>query len=707
MTTTPGAAPEQRADAGPLGRTALVTAVLLALVALSVLPPQWELGRDMWWPTLGLSAALLVYLGRRRFPACLVALTVLLAPLLALAYDLSPATAVGATTTVTAPALLAAWLLDPGGRVGALPASTFGSRRFHLVVLGVGLLCALVAYPFVVGTRGSGAALPVCALAFVTAVTALLVVLPLLSAPGRRAAAAGRVELLAQRAALVLVVAAIFWPTTGVGLIFLLFPVLGWGGLRAGQRETHLQVFGTSVAAYVLTLAGHGPLAADLPGNLPPAFSDVTLFLFIASLSYLVVPLAQTVDRLSAVTRQQERSETTVERMLDSATRTVFVATDADGRMTHYNDGARQTLGYAAADVLGRSPAMFHTAAEVARQAAHFATPPDHTAVVMAQVASRERRDWEFVRQDGEVRMISLELNQITAPGGRVLGYIASGEDITERLRAQEALVTALDREHQSVVRLQEVDHVKQELVSNVSHELRTPITSISGYVELLADGSLGDLSPSQRDAVDRIERNTARLGLLVEDLLLLSRAEARQLDLVQDEVDLVGVAGEAVELLDELVRSRDLAVATTLPEAPVTVVGDPVALERVVTNLVSNAVKFTPDGGRVAVCVSAEGGAGAGVPPAAVLEVSDTGMGISEEDQAQLFTRFFRAAEATDSAIQGTGLGLSIVHAIVEQHGGEVAIASQPGAGTTVTVRLPLAAPEAPGRATGPVTSR
>jgi signal transduction histidine kinase len=124
------------------------------------------------------------------------------------------------------------------------------------------------------------------------------------------------------------------------------------------------------------------------------------------------------------------------------------------------------------------------------------------------------------------------------------------------------------------------------------------------------------------------------------------------------------------------------------LPAEPVPIVGDAPALERVVMNLLSNAIKFTPDDGRVTVEVSQNG-------EGALLVVSDTGMGISDEDQQHLFTRFFRSTAATEQAIQGTGLGLSIVHSIVSQHGGAVSVDSAAGKGTKVTVVLPQGAPQ------------
>jgi PAS domain S-box-containing protein len=418
-------------------------------------------------------------------------------------------------------------------------------------------------------------------------------------------------------------------------------------------------------------------------GGLPHDLAPAILYLFVAAACYLTVPLSMTVQRLVHVTDQATRAASTIQLMLDSATGTLFIATDVSGRITHYNSGAANALGYTFEEVVGRSPKMFHTTAEIARQAQHFGVPEDHNLVVLAQVKSGERHDWEFRHKDGSPRIASLSVSEIIGPSGRVQGYIATGEDITERMRAQEVLEAALEREHASVLRLQEVDHVKQELVSNVSHELRTPITSISGYTELLADGDLGELNAPQVDAVDRIGRNTERLGVLVEDLLTLSRAEAGELALAGDAVDLRGATRDAFELMEEQWRSRSLVARLRLPESPVVVRGDGAALERVAVNLINNAVKFTPDGGHVTVRVKVDG-------DQAVLEVADTGLGIPEEDQEHLFTRFFRASAATEHAIQGSGLGLSIVHAIVTRHGGQVTVDSAVGVGTTVRVLLP-----------------
>jgi PAS domain S-box-containing protein len=519
-------------------------------------------------------------------------------------------------------------------------------------------------------------------MSFLSALTAQLTVLPMLIRGSGRAPAAGVPERLLQRILLVVLVPLVFVPTTRLGVAFTIFPLLGWAAIRSSRRETHVQMFLVCVAAYALTFSGRGPLAGPLNG-VDESFTPALLYVFMAAACYMTVPLTMTVERLSTMSGHATRTAMTVERLLDAASGALIIATDANGRITHYNTGAQQALGYTPEKLVGHTPALFHSQKELELQAAHFGVTADHATIVLEMVRRGERRDWEFIREDGRARMVSLTLSEVSDPDGEVIGYIGAGEDITERLRTEEALRTALEREHASVLRLEEVDHVKQELVSNVSHELRTPITSISGYAELLADGSLGDLNPGQVDAVHRIGRNTGRLGLLVEDLLTLSKAESGQLELEHEKVDLRTVVKDAREMFDEVLRTRALDVALVVPDEPVVVLGDAHALERVVANLMGNAIKFTPDGGQVTLTVTP-------ASDQAMVMVRDTGMGIPLEDQRHLFTRFFRASAATEHAIQGTGLGLSIVHAIVTRHGGTVLIDSAPGSGTTVTVSLP-----------------
>ena len=230
--------------------------------------------------------------------------------------------------------------------------------------------------------------------------------------------------------------------------------------------------------------------------------------------------------------------------------------------------------------------------------------------------------------------------------------------------------------------RLRELDRLKDEFVSLVSHELRTPLTSIRGYVELLLDDG-ETLTADQRRFLEIVDRNSERLLELVADLLFLAQIEAGKLVIEVESVDLNQVVEECVETSSPAADARGIRLSAHLDRVP-TIQGDRARLAQVLDNLVSNAVKFTPRGGRVDVRLDAEG-------ETAVLEVEDTGLGIPADEQGQLFDRFFRSSNATQNAIPGTGLGLTITKAIVERHGGLIEVDSAENVGTTVRVRLPL----------------
>jgi signal transduction histidine kinase len=228
--------------------------------------------------------------------------------------------------------------------------------------------------------------------------------------------------------------------------------------------------------------------------------------------------------------------------------------------------------------------------------------------------------------------------------------------------------------------RLRELDRMKDEFVASVSHELRTPLTSISGYVELLRDDdTLGD---EQERMLEIVDRNADRLLRLVSDLLFVAHAEDAESERATLELDLMELARDAVEAAGPRARSGDVTLELHGGSAPLR--GDPIRLSQVIDNLVSNAIKFTPGGGRVDLRIGLH-------DETVVLSVADTGMGIPEAEQADLFQRFFRTRGANHAAIQGTGLGLSIAKQIVESHGGTIGFTSREGLGTTFTVELPV----------------
>jgi two-component system, OmpR family, phosphate regulon sensor histidine kinase PhoR len=253
--------------------------------------------------------------------------------------------------------------------------------------------------------------------------------------------------------------------------------------------------------------------------------------------------------------------------------------------------------------------------------------------------------------------------------------------EVVEALQAISGLVAQVLERRRAAA---DAQRLKDEFFALVSHELRTPLTSIVGYLELLIEEEAGEISPDQRRFLGVIERNARRLQRLVGDLLFAAQVEAGTLSLDRESVDLEEVVREAVATgRPRADRAQVELVADTGDVPPVE--GDPDRLGQVVDNLVSNAIKFTPAGGRITVRLCRQDGR-------ARIEVQDTGIGIPAAEQARLFERFYRASSATERSIPGIGLGLSISRAIAEAHGGAIVFESQEGSGTTFTVELPIA---------------
>jgi signal transduction histidine kinase len=234
--------------------------------------------------------------------------------------------------------------------------------------------------------------------------------------------------------------------------------------------------------------------------------------------------------------------------------------------------------------------------------------------------------------------------------------------------------------------RLLELDRLKDEFVATASHELRTPLTSLSGYLEMSLDPAEGPLSPTRESHLRIVQRNADRLAALVDQLLFLARADSHPLELDRQPVDLADLLNEAAETARPAAAAKNISLVTA-GEARQGVLADRPQLMRIVDNLVANAVKFTPDGGSVRLATRCEGGA-------AVVEVTDTGLGIPRAEQSDLFNRFFRGTNAIEKAIPGSGLGLAISQVIAEAHGSTIQLESTAGAGSTFRLVLPLAAP-------------
>jgi signal transduction histidine kinase len=240
--------------------------------------------------------------------------------------------------------------------------------------------------------------------------------------------------------------------------------------------------------------------------------------------------------------------------------------------------------------------------------------------------------------------------------------------------------------ERAELERLRALLEDQETLIALVAHELRAPLASIEGYVEVLLDGELGELSAEQARALDVVGRNAVRLRALLDELGPGPRAAAASRTGPQGErVDVGAVVTSAVELLRPAARLAEVELSLEPGRGVATVSGEGPRLEQAVVNVVGNAVKYTPRGGSVVVRVLRE-------RRDVVVEVADTGIGIPEGDLEHLTEPWFRASNVTTSSVAGTGLGLSIVRDVLDEHGGRLAVSSSLGSGTTVRLHLPPA---------------
>jgi two-component system, OmpR family, sensor kinase len=292
----------------------------------------------------------------------------------------------------------------------------------------------------------------------------------------------------------------------------------------------------------------------------------------------------------------------------------------------------------------------------------------EHTAVAIAggdlsrRVPQRDPRT--------EVGRLSLALNQM-------LGQIETA--FAQRTASELAARTSEDVARRSEEAARQSEDRMRRFVADASHELRTPLTSIRGFAEL--SRQRGDTTDS--DIMRRIEDEAKRMGLLVDDLLLLARLD-QQRPLRMESVDLLPIAADALHNAQAIQPDRPLSL-TILPDSEAPVVEcDEARLRQVLGNLVSNALNYTPVDAPITVSVGTRG-------TEAILEVSDTGPGLSEEQKAHVFERFYRADTARTRTTGGSGLGLSIVAALVAAHKGRVTTTNTTPHGATFTVHLPL----------------
>jgi PAS domain S-box-containing protein len=291
------------------------------------------------------------------------------------------------------------------------------------------------------------------------------------------------------------------------------------------------------------------------------------------------------------------------------------------------------------------------------------------------------RVEYRLRRHDGQQRWVLDDGAPLTDDDGTFQGYVGSCVDVTGRRQTEELREQLLAHERRARGEAERLSRLKDEFLGTLSHELRTPLNAILGWTQVLRRSASASVTPAGLDIIDR---NARALAQLVDDLLDISRIVAGDLRLTMQPVVLHQVIDAAIESLRAAADARGVEIGSDVSASLPALQADPARLQQVAWNLVSNAVKFTPAGGRVTVSASE-------VTDAIVLDVSDTGRGIAPEFLPQVFDRFSQADGSASRMHGGLGLGLAIVRHLVELHGGTVEVDSPGiGRGTRFRVTLP-----------------
>ncbi len=414
--------------------------------------------------------------------------------------------------------------------------------------------------------------------------------------------------------------------------------------------------------------------------------------------------------------------------ILDSSTGYAIVALDLDGRILAWNAGARNLYHHTSQEVVGefRFERLFASDDAGAGEVRAF--------LDRALSVGRVESVFEQVRADGSRFTASIVLDHRTDSAGTPLGFVAIIQDITDRLRAEEErarlieeraaraeaeaarrqiedinrlLRETVEARDRALERVENALSTRDEFLSAASHDLRTPLTVIRAQAQLLARRAARTADSADRehrlDALNKITISTRKMARLVDQMLDVAQLQADQpLRLDRRPTDLVRVAREAVEEINDTLPRHQLRFEASAPN--ITGLWDAARIERVVSNLLANAVKYSPEGGEIVVSVLCDQRGDDG--DWAILRVEDHGVGIPADQLPRVFDRFFRARNVV-GRIYGTGIGLAGVRQIVEQHEGAITLDSAEGQGTTVTIELPLAAPPTQSEtADHPVTS-
>lgn len=382
-----------------------------------------------------------------------------------------------------------------------------------------------------------------------------------------------------------------------------------------------------------------------------------------------------------ALRESEQKFRTLVEGAKDYA---IFML-DPDGRVATWNTGAERAKGYTGGEILGESFSRFYTAEDVAQN------KPGQLLREAAAWGRVEDEGWR-VRKDGSRFWANVVIAALHDKQGKLIGFSKITRDMTARKETEQALIHAKEEAERS-------SNFKDQFLSTMSHELRTPLNAVLGFSDLLADQRYGPLNDKQRRYIDHISTGGKHLLRLISDILDLSKIEAGRMELVPETVAIQSCFGEVLSVIQPLADKKEHKLSAKATPG-LTIRADATRFKQILLNLLGNAIKFTPNGGRIEIAAHLD-------DSLIRIEVRDDGPGIAADEQKHIFEAFYRLRES-GKRTEGTGLGLAITQRLVELHGAQLNLESKVGHGSCFYFLLPAATepavskPTFPGKPTG-----
>lgn len=661
--TFPNLAATARSLRGPQRALVVALMLLLSVIAGWLASTQFP-GTShvsLWYPAAGVNVVAAVSIGRRRRWVVILAIAVLTAPISLAAGRPLLVVIVGALAIATEAWVITTFAVDRDDQP-RLTTTTDVIRLFVGVLIGSSLTAVLAGAAVAVSlsTDFLSTALTIMA----SHASAVIVIAPIALVNRMKKSGGARSARLVHALLTLAAVVIAFFPGSLPELAFLPIPFLAWAAFSFSMTFVLLELIVSSATVVALTTFGGGPFA-EVSGSRLLGTSGL-LELYVITLSVTALLIAATRNERQILVEQKSATAQLLHQGFEQAHNGFAIVQEHEGQLRVLE------INPAAIALMPLSMTADGTLIEGS---------PVHLA--LTQLIDDGGLRASLINDDDASGIpATLTVTRVTnSTFGEIL--LLSVEDLRPIRAAEDAARLQVEREQLVVEELRQLNQQKDDFVSSVTHELRTPITTVIGFSEELDETPLDAV---QKNYVTIIQRNAERLLSVVEDVLTFSRRRPGVVSTGSaTEVDVIEAISLVLDDLRHSIRDKNIEVHLDLPEAPVFVVADANDLTRVIINLVTNSVKFTPAGGTLSITATAASGS-------VDIAITDNGSGVAQGDLDKVFERFYRSSRSAHDGVPGTGLGLSIVRDLVTDMAGIVTLESDGHSGTTARIVLPTA---------------